>query len=505
MRRGDVFWVKFPAPVGRRPVVLVARDGSTIAVQDSAAPIQDRNGQIVGAVMVFHDVRQERQLHRRLAYLASHDALTGFINRRELEERLSAVLAAVKSEPAKTAALLYMDLDQFKVVNDTCGHAAGDELLKELSTLLQPRVRESDTLARLGGDEFGVLLEGCSLEKAQYIAGDMLSAIRNYRFNWHEKAFAIGASIGVAAITPSSASAQRVLSTADTACYSAKEGGRNRVHVFRYADEELADRREQMNWIARLTQALEKDSFALYYQPYLPLSRDPPPQAHIELLLRLVDDDGQVILPGSFIPAAERYNLMPALDKWVIKNAFEAYPALTSRFGAKTVFAINLSGRSMSEEKFEEFIHDQAKLHQVPPQSFCFEITETAAVNQLRKAAAFISGLRSAGFKFALDDFGAGMSSFGYLKNLPVDFLKIDGGFVKDIDSDLVCRTMVTSVNQIGHAMGIRTIAEFVDRPEVLKELRAIGVDFAQGYLISKPQPLTQVHQAEADQQVASS
>ena len=471
---------------------LVRRDGSRVPVEDSAAPILGIDGTLLGGVLVFRDVSAARESAERLSWQASHDALTGLFNRKEFDRRLEDALRSARAQ-AKSHALCYIDLDQFKVVNDTCGHAAGDELLKQISLLLQSKVRASDTLARLGGDEFGVLLENCPLDKAQEVAGQLLEKIRTFRFTWVDKVFSVSASIGIAAVTESSTNPQRVLSIADTACYSAKEGGRNRVHVFRYGDAELTARGAQMEWISRLTRALEANSFCLYGQPYLALSGGTSTSVHIELLLRLVGTGGEIIAPGLFVPAAERYNLMPAVDRWVVSHAFQAHRELSGKFGPSAVFSINLSGTSLSGGEFAEFVMAQARRHGVPPQAICFEITETAAINQLSAAAAFVRALKGEGFRFALDDFGVGMSSFGYLKNLPVDYLKIDGSFVKDICTDPTSRSMVAAMNEIGHTMGLTTVAEFVDSAESLQVLRSIGVDYAQGFFVSKPQPLSQM------------
>jgi diguanylate cyclase (GGDEF)-like protein/PAS domain S-box-containing protein len=472
--------------------VLVRRDGSSVAIEDNAAPILGDDGTPVGGVLVFRDVSAARQHTERLSWQASHDALTGLANRKEFDLRLEDAIRSAQAE-SKNHALCYIDLDQFKVVNDTCGHTAGDELLKQIALLLKSRLRASDTLARLGGDEFAVLFEDCSLDKAQEISEQLLEQIRTFRFVWANKIFSVGASMGIVAITQSSSDARHIVSIADTACYSAKEAGRNRIHVFRYGDAELTARSDQMDWVSRLTRALEQDRFRIYGQSYLALSDGTRLGAYIELLLRLVDLQGGIVSPTSFVPAAERYNLMPAVDRWMVSHAFQAYRELSSNFGPSAIFGIDLSGTSLSDDEFADFIVAEARHHSVPPQAICFEISETAAINQLAGAAAFIRALRNAGFKFALDHFGLEMSSFGYLKNLPVDYLKIDGSFVKDIDTDRVSLSMVTAINQIAHTMGLRTVAEHVDDPGVLQILRDIGIDYAQGYLIDKPQPLSEM------------
>jgi len=472
--------------------VLVRRDGSNIAIEDNAAPISDVDGALLGGVVVFRDVSAARQHTERLSWQASHDALTGLVNRKEFDLRLEDAIRSAKAE-TKNHALCYIDLDRFKVVNDTCGHTAGDELLKQIALLLKSRLRASDTLARLGGDEFAVLFEDCSLDKAQEISDQLLEQIRTFRFVWANRIFTVGASMGIVAITQSSSDARHIVSIADTACYRAKEAGRNRIHVFRYGNAELTARGEQMDWVSRLTQALEQDSFCIYGQSYRALSDGASPDAYTELLLRLVDAQGEIVPPASFVPAAERYSVMPAVDRWMVSHAFQAYRELSGKFGPSAIFGIDLSGTSLSDDKFSEFVLAQAKHHGVPPQAICFEITEMAAINQLPRTAAFIRTLRDRDFKFALDHFGAGMSSFGYLKNLPVDYLKIDSSLVREIKTDPVSLSIVSGINQIAHTMGLRTVAEYVDDPEVLKALRDIGIDYAQGYLISRPQPLSQM------------
>ena len=475
-------------PFGGGDVALVRRDGSTVAIEDSAAPIHDRHGRVIGGAMVFHDVTATRRMAQRISWAATHDSLTGLVNRREFESRVEAALLSARNS-ARHHVLCYLDLDQFKVVNDTCGHAAGDGLLKQVAAILQSKLRESDTLARLGGDEFGVLLEGCALEPAQLIAADLLAAVRDFRYPWDGQAFNVTASIGLVAICAESASRAEIFSAADTACYSAKEQGRNRVCVFHSSDADMAQRRTEMGWAARLTSAMEDDRLRLHYQPYLALAQQGGGQ-HIEILLRLIDEDGKLVMPGSFLPAAERYNVMPAIDRWVIRMVFSRYRDLAAQIGAPLICAINLSGTTLNSEGLLAFIQEQAGLHRLSRGAVCFEITETAAINNLRHAAQFMKAVKALGISFALDDFGIGTSSFGYLKSLPVDYLKIDGSFVRNIAHDPIDRAMVDTINRVGHIMGLKTVGEYAESPEVITELRALGVDFAQGYAVQKPQPL---------------
>lgn len=466
--------------------VLIRRDGQLTAVSDSAAPIILPSGEVVGGVLVFRDVSVERSLSKTLSRQASYDALTGLPNRLEFERQLDDALESFRVAGHQHV-MCYLDLDQFKIINDTCGHAAGDELLRQVAETLQQQLRKSDLLARLGGDEFGVLLLGCSLERAQGIADNMLAAVRALRFSWGDKVFSVGVSIGVVVLTAETLSKEQIMSAADSACYAAKDGGRNRVVVHQPQDDDTLHRLEEMNWTARIIRAIDENRLVLYYQEYLPLTSRAGAGRHIEVLLRMVDEAGNVIAPGAFISAAERYGLMPRIDQWVIATVFSRYSKLREVFGGDLSCSINLSGTSLNGIALIEFIREQAVLHHVRSESVCFEITESAVINQLRKAAQFILDLKADGFRFALDDFGIGMSSFSYLRNLAVDYLKIDGSFVRDVATDPLNRAMVNSINEIGHVMGLQTIAEFVDSEAALEQLRLIGVDFAQGYLIAKP------------------
>lgn len=462
--------------------VLVGRTGQSIAIQDSATPIRDRNGKTIGAVIVFHDVTKERRLKRALAYQASHDALTGLINRREFDNRLHEIVQSAKRGDASYA-LLYVDLDQFKLVNDTCGHPAGDRLIRDITGLLQTRVRASDTIARLGGDEFGVLLETCTLEQASTIAESIRQAVRDYRFVWGTASLSVGASIGVVAIDANTESAAAVLSAADIACYSAKDQGRNRIHV--YEGGGGATRHREMQWVAQVTRAVDEGRLELFFQTIKPIAKPHMAQPFYELTVRLRDEKGVLVPPNDFIPAAERYNVMNMIDRWVVQRAVDM---LREHRDVAPLFAVNLSGTSLNDQGFLEYVLSHIDDRSIAT-GLCFEITETAAVANLQNAIFFMQELKARGCRFSLDDFGSGLSSFMYLKTLPVDFLKIDGQFVANIANDAVDRSMVEAISQVGRTLGIATIAERVETVEVLVELERIGLEFAQGFYLDMPTP----------------
>jgi diguanylate cyclase (GGDEF)-like protein/PAS domain S-box-containing protein len=472
-----------------RPTLLIRRDGNELYIESTASPIRDGKGVVTGGVLVFHDVSESRELNRRLSYHASHDILTGLVNRREFESRLERALKSAKARETAYA-LLYLDLDQFKIVNDSCGHSAGDTLLHQLGNLLKAKIRWRDTLARLGGDEFGVLLESCNLDEALQTAEQLRAAIGDYKFMWDDRAFRLGVSIGVVPITADNDDVAALLSAADSACAAAKEAGRNRIHSFQENDIDLMRRRREMQWAARINNALEENRFELYRQTIMPLQSEEE-GAHYEILLRMRDEHGGVISPSLFIGAAERYNLTPSIDRWVIKQAFRWLVSEADERERLMLCSINLSGQSLGDEKFLPFVIDQFQMSGLDATKICFEITEHAAVASYSQAVRFINALKELGCKFALDDFGEGMSSFGYLKHLPVDYLKIEGGFVKEMLHDPIDREMVRSINEIGHLTGKQTIAEFAENEEIITMLRGIGVDYAQGYGVSEPKRVT--------------
>jgi diguanylate cyclase (GGDEF)-like protein/PAS domain S-box-containing protein len=468
-------------------------DGSTVSVTLVGAPIRSA-GRVSGAVLVLHDMTQERQYIANLSWQATHDALTGLANRREFEYRLEQVLHPAGGQQGGRHALMFLDLDQFKLVNDTCGHAAGDELLRHICALLQSDLREGDTLARLGGDEFGILLENCPASAAEKIAESLRHTVQNLHFVWKGRPFMTTVSIGLVHLSSQTPTTlETSLRAADMACYMAKEKGRNRVQVYHADDSELSLRFGEMAWVQRLHMALEENRFCLYAQEISPLGATDAGNGHIEILLRLHDEAGRIILPDSFIPAAERYGLMTSLDRWVVENVFKIIARCMLERPARpmAICAINLSGITIGDDEFLGFLREKFETYRIPPEMICFEITETSAIANLGSAIRFINELKALGCHFSLDDFCAGMSSFAYLKHLPVDFLKIDGSFVKDMLDDPINRAMVEVINHIGHVMGKRTIAEFVETPQIEQALLEIGVDYAQGYLIERPQLFT--------------
>ena len=469
-----------------RPTLLIKRDGNEMYIESTASPIRDGSGAVCGGVLVFHDVSESRELNRKLSYHASHDILTGLVNRREFEARLERSLRSAKARETQYA-LCHLDVDQFKIINDTCGHSAGDALLGQVGALLKTKIRWRDTLARLGGDEFGVLLESCSLDDALVMAEQLRETMRNYKFVWEERTFRLGCSIGVVPITGDSEDVATVLSSADSACQAAKEGGRNRVFSFQDNDIDLMRRRREMQWAARINNALEESRFELFRMTIQPLQKHEP-GAHYELLLRMRDETGKIVSPDNFINAAERYGITPQIDRWVVEHALRWLVSEADERERLALCSINLSGQSLGDADFLPFVQKLLKNSGIDGTKICFEITETAAIASFSQANRFIAALKEEqGCKFALDDFGTGLSSFGYLKHFPVDFLKIDGSFVKEILRDPIDREMVRSINEIGHLTGKQTIAEFAENEEIINMLRSLGVDYAQGYGISAP------------------
>ncbi len=464
------------------------KDGYVFPIDISVSEVGIKGQKLYSGIV--RDITDRKQAVEQLSFQAKHDTLTGLVNRYEFENRTKRLLSTIMHKNDEHA-LCYLDLDQFKVVNDTCGHPAGDELLRQISSLLSGIVRQCDTVARLGGDEFGVLMEHCSLGNAHRVAESIQEAIRDYRFSWEGRNFRVGVSIGLVPIIETTASLTELMKNADIACYMAKDLGRNRIQTYYIEHSELAKRHGEMHWVERINQALEDDQFYLYAQAIVPLVDKPG--KHYELLIRMKDVEGNIILPGAFLPAAERYNLISKLDWWVIENTLYFLTENSAFLNEVDFFSINLSGQSLTDPEILNLITRQLNKSGIAGEKICFEITETAAISNLSFAVKFISTLKGLGCQFALDDFGSGLSSFAYLKNLSVDYLKIDGMFVKDIANNPIDKAMVRSINEIGHLMGIQTIAEFVENDVIKDKLIEIGVDYVQGYGIGKPQPLDEL------------
>ena len=467
---------------------LVHRNGSQVAIRDSAAPISSRNGELSGAILVFQDLTQLRDVEREMLHLASHDPITGLINRREFEGWLTEAIHTARTE-SRTHALCYLDLDRFKLVNDTCGHSAGDQMIQQVATVITHALRERDALARLGGDEFGILIEDCSSAEACTLIDEVAQALRGFRFSWRDRIYTTTFSGGLVPINGESPDAASVLSAADAACHVAKEAGGDRTHVYQLGDTALAERYGEMQWISRIHKAFDEGRFMLYRQRIEPLVSTPEEPSLTELFVRIRGEDGEMIEPGRFIPAAEKFGLISAIDRWVLRTALDRLAAANGG-AANHRFAINVSGQSLSDRGFLDFVVGQFESTDVPAQRVHFEITETSAIADLPNAMRFISVLKNMGCRFVLDDFGKGLSSFSYLKNLPVDYLKIDGEFVRNLTSDPIQAALVGSIHEIGRVMGLRTIAESVEDKETLDALREIGVDYVQGFYFSKPRLL---------------
>lgn len=486
-------------PANSREVndLVVALNQAADALQQERRAVVESRRLAEASAIELEATRMSLEKHvkehtRQLSWQSTHDALTGLANRVEFERRLQELLESARNK-GKRHALVYFDLDRFKIVNDTAGHLAGDEVLRQVAALLSTKVNHPGTLARLGGDEFGMLLENCELQAAQCLAQDLVDAVRSFRFMWNQKNLGVGLSAGLVAINASSDGITQVLSDANMAYCMAKERGPNTVHVYQADDRELVQRRSEMRWLAILNNALEENRFRLYRQPIIPLAATPGAQLHCEVLLRLIDETGYVVSPAEFLPAAERYHLISTIDRWVAEALFR-FLVLQERHGTqaerKVIYAMNISGASLSEPSFLDFVRDRLRCHRVPAQRICFEITETAVISNMHCALRFIKELKGLGCRFALDDFGTGLSSFSYLQSLSVDYIKIDGSFVRNMLCDPMAYAIVNSVNNLAHAVGLKTIAEYVDQRGLLERLSELGVDYVQGYHLASPDTL---------------
>jgi Amt family ammonium transporter len=470
-------------------LVLKHREGLSLSIQQSVTSLRDGEGDVEGFIIVFKDTSQSRKLAAQLNWQSSHDPVTRLYNRTEFDRQLTALLNQ-PSDDASVHCLLYLDIDRFKIVNDNCGHAAGDELLRQLAMLIKRSIRNSDLIARLGGDEFGILLTQCSIEVAERIADSIRRSIQGFRFLYGNKHFSQSVSIGMVPIDEQSCDLEQILSFADTACFSAKEEGRNKIHIYDPLGSSAAKRHGEAKWVTRIRSALDEDRFCLYVQPIKSINGKSTIE-HVEVLVRMLSESCDLILPGAFIPAAERFGLMPLMDRWVIDRVIRyIVDNLEINLTKRQRFFVNLSGHSMCDEEVLQMILDSIRRYDLPNGMLCFEVTETAAISNLASAEHFMRTLQRVGCEFALDDFGSGLSSFTYLKQLPVEYLKIDGVFVKEMLENPIDDSMVDAINRIGHIMGLETIAEFVENDSVLERLKAIGIDFAQGYGICRPYPI---------------
>jgi diguanylate cyclase (GGDEF)-like protein/PAS domain S-box-containing protein len=474
--------------LGRKALLLSRGSGEEYSIELSVSPLKNPNLEVTGAVIVLHDVSEQRGLARQMSYQASHDALTGLVNRREFERRLQEALDGARSGPG-THILCYLDLDRFKLVNDSCGHVAGDNMLREVAGLLKDAVRDSDTVARIGGDEFAMLLIGCPLEKARQIADDVCRAVTDYRFVWKDKIFNIDVSIGLVEIGRESGTAEEVMSAADSACYVAKQRG-GHVHVYSAHDEAVARHRGEIHWLQKLQSALKEDRFELYSQPIVPVTAQNQGGPALEVLVRLKDESGQDVSPSEFLRAAERYRLMALVDRWVVQTTLSAIGRGALQMEKDRSVAINISGQTLGDTTFLEFVVDCFDRSGVTPDQICFEVTENSVITNIEHARRFIGVLHGMGCKFALDDFGRGLGSFSNLKNLTMDFLKIDGSFMRNLARDSVNQAMVAAMIKLARTLNFQVIAEQVEDEAALEAVRKMGIDFVQGFVIARPQPL---------------
>jgi diguanylate cyclase (GGDEF)-like protein/PAS domain S-box-containing protein len=479
--------------LGRRALLLSKQADREFSTELTASPIRGPDGQVAGCVVIFHDVSELRGLAREMSYQASHDALTGLVNRSEFERRLGAALESARGEGVGHV-VCYLDLDRFKLVNDTSGHIAGDNLLREVATLLKQRVRDSDTVARVGGDEFAMLLAGCPLDKARQIADDVCQSVATQQFAWQDRLFDIGVSVGLVEVGKDGGSAESVLSAADSACYVAKQQGRGRIHVYSSRDEVLARERGEIQWLQRLQSALKENGFELYVQPIIALGGRDSPGPAVEVLLRMRDEAGGSISPVHFLPSAERYQLMSHIDRWVVQATLTALSGGTPHLPAGRTCNINLSAQTLADDDFLEFVVDVLDHTGVDPARICFEVRESAVVGQIDQAQRFINVLHGIGCRFALDNFGSGVGSFANLKHLSLDYLKIDGTYTRDIDTDNVNREMVSAMVKLARTLDFQVVAEQVEDQAAFETLRALGVDFIQGFVVERPRPLQTVH-----------
>ncbi|GKS69834.1 diguanylate cyclase/phosphodiesterase with PAS/PAC sensor(s) [Nitrosomonas sp. PY1] len=466
-----------------RECILTRRDKHEFIIDYSVAPIRDHQNQIIGSVLIFRDVTEQRKLTDKLTYQVTHDSLTGLLNRGEFEKRLRKILKSFRQYDVH--ALLFLDLDQFKTINDTCGHSAGDDLLRQVTALLNSKLRTRDTLARLGGDEFGVILEHCPEEEALQVANTLRELVQDFRFQWHDKTFSIGVSIGLYSINRANQALEDVLNAADNACMAAKNQGRNQVQIYREEDFTAQDNNEAQ-WLPRIQSAITNQNLCLYFQPIVAISHSSNLKEHGEILVRLYGEKNQLILPNSFLPVAERYHQMLEIDRWVIKESLELIN-IRLKQQSRGLYVINLSAHALNNENFLDYVVNHLNQQTFHASNICFEITENIALADLQRAVEFIGALKNLGCHFSMDDFGGNPSSFSYLKNIPIDYLKINGQLIRNLRNDTIDRAMIESINHIAHHMKLETIAEWVEDIQTLQLLEEIGIDYVQGFGLAKP------------------
>jgi diguanylate cyclase (GGDEF)-like protein/PAS domain S-box-containing protein len=479
--------------LGRRALLVAKQSRREFSTELTASPIRGPDREMAGCVVIFHDVSEMRGLAREMSYQASHDPLTGLVNRAEFERRLDQALSSPRGEHVSHV-VCYLDLDRFKAVNDSCGHMVGDNLLREIAALLRTHVRDSDTVARLGGDEFAMLLIGCPLDKARQIGEDVCEAVGDYKFTWQDRVFDLGVSIGLVEIDQESGTAETALSAADSACYIAKQHGRGRIHVYSARDELKARERGEIQWLRRVQNALKENQFELYSQSIVATRGRVETGPAAELLLRMIDESGKVIGPAHFMSAAERYQLMSHLDRWVVRAALTGLASDTPHLPEGRSCSINLSGQTLADDEFLEYVVDLLDHTGVDPGKICFEVSETAVMNNIEHARRFINVLHGMGCRFALDDFGSGIGSFSQLRNLAIDYLKLDGSFTRDVDESGISREMLAATIKLSKSLDFLVIAEQVEDQASFDILRELGVDYIQGYVIERPHPLGRMH-----------
>jgi diguanylate cyclase (GGDEF)-like protein/PAS domain S-box-containing protein len=479
--------------LGRRALLISKQSKREFSTELTASPIRGPDRDVAGCVVIFHDVSEMRGLAKEMSYQASHDQLTGLVNRAEFERRLDQALSSPRGEHASHV-VCYLDLDRFKAVNDSCGHMVGDNLLREIAALLKDQVRDSDTVARFGGDEFAMLLVGCPLDKARQIADDVCEAVRDYNFTWQDRVFELGVSIGLVQIDGESGTAETALTAADSACYVAKQQGRGRVHVYSSRDEVMARERGEIQWLQRVQKALKENQFVLYSQSIIATGGRVESGPAAELFLRMADESGKVATPAQFLSAAERYQLMSHLDRWVVRAALTSLASDTPHLPEGRSCSINLSGQTLGDEEFLEYVVDLLDHTGVEPGKICFEVSETAVMNNLEHARRFINVVHGIGCRFALDDFGSGIGSFSQLRQLAIDYLKVDGSFTRDVGESSISREMLAATIKLSKSLDFLVVAEQVEDQESFDTLRALGVDFIQGYVVERPHPLGKLH-----------